>query len=100
MWNEAMPRMSRREHRGAMSAISRGLRSAATTPPVTMKTGNDPGRGRSVRLSGWLAPFQGAPRFGLEPGVSLALNPRLMAGKPPACWNRALFNLNEFVYVE
>ena len=32
-----------------------------------------------------LAPFAGCLSFRLSPGVSLALNPRLMAGKPPAC---------------
>jgi hypothetical protein len=75
----------RQEHRGAMSAISRGARSAATTPRGTVGQRHDPGRGRrSVNSVGVWHLSQGARLLAGHRGVAVA-QPWLMAGKPPAC---------------
>ena len=79
---------------GGLSAISRGLRSAATTPPdcryfeMTLK-----GSQRRADLRVALAPLQGAKCCGTVSGGVAALNPQLMAGIAPRC-GRADGNLH------
>jgi len=63
-----------------------GARSTATTPPGYRGPAPRPRQGSQIRRPGrGLAPLAGCLSPRLSPGVSLSLNPRLMAGKPPAC---------------
>jgi len=77
-------------HRGAMTAIRRGLRHEATTPPDACGTmDHDPGGVEALarRVDWHLFRVRSFPRR--PPGVSLRFNPRLMAAKPPA-WGPAI----------
>ena len=54
--SDHLPDVGRRPHRGAMPAISRGLRSIATTPPET-RAATDPGGVAEERFHGRWHPF-------------------------------------------
>src|ERR1041385_8742789 len=81
---------------GGLPEISRRSRSAATTPPVTgRKNLPHPGGVPERRFAVVKLRHAGGAQlwhpssvhfvFNSVPGVSLALNPRLMSGSPPGC---------------
>jgi hypothetical protein len=80
-------------HRSAMPAISRGLRIAATIPPVCIEDGNEPVRGHNSQLGGLLASLQDAL-------AAAKLTGGIATAQPPANRWQAFGLLGSGIYLE